>query len=245
MIYLGERCLNMKENILKWVQEGQISFPSVLLTHYKQMNINEEELVLLLHVMAFIEKGNAFPTPTEISARMTVSSTKCSDLLRRLIQKGLITIEEEYSESGIRYEKYSIEPLWSKLINQFLMSENKQQTQNQEKMEMDLYTIFEQEFGRPLSPFECETLTLWLDDDRHEPIIIKAALREAVISGKLNFRYIDRILFEWKKNGIKTIEQAKSYGNKFRQYQNHQQKGQAGEQTTRSEAVPFYNWLEQ
>lgn len=234
----------MNENILKWVQEGNISIPTALLTHYKQMGLNEEELVLLLHVFSFLEKGNDFPTPTEISSRMTVSSTRCSDILRKLIQKGFINIEEGYSENGIRFEKYCIKPLWEKLIHEFLLNEKDEKKEQQQKNEMDLYSIFEQEFGRPLSPFECESLAMWLDDDRHEPLIIKAALREAVISGKLNFRYIDRILFEWKKNGIKTIEQAKSYGNKFRQYQNQQHKVSAAEQITRSEAVPFYNWLE-
>lgn len=234
----------MNENILKWVEEGNISIPTALLTNYKQMGINEEELVLLLHVISFLEKGNDFPTPTEISSRMTVSSTKCSDILRKLIQKGFITIEEGYSENGIRFEKYSIKPLWERLIQEFLLSQKQDKKEQQQKHEMDLYSIFEQEFGRPLSPFECESLAMWLDDDRHEPLIIKAALREAVISGKLNFRYIDRILFEWKKNGIKTIEQAKSYGNKFRQYQNQQHKTSTAEPTTRPEAVPFYNWLE-
>lgn len=234
----------MNEKILKWVQEGNISIPTALLTFYKQMGLNEEELVLLLHVFSFLEKGNDFPTPTEISSRMTVSSTKCSDILRKLIQKGFITIEEGCSENGIRFEKYSMKPLWEKLILEFLLNEKDEKKEQQQKNETDLYTIFEQEFGRPLSPFECESLAMWLDDDRHEPLIIKAALREAVISGKLNFRYIDRILFEWKKNGIKTIEQAKSYGNKFRQYQNQQHKGNTAEPTNRPEAVPFYNWLE-
>ncbi len=88
--------------------------------------------------------------------------------------------------------------------------------------ENNLYTIFEQEFGRPLSPLECETLAMWIDQDEHDASIIKAALREAVISGKLNFRYIDRILFEWKKNNIQTVEQARQQGNKFRQYQRKQ-----------------------
>ncbi|OOP68849.1 DNA replication protein DnaD, partial [Heyndrickxia oleronia] len=94
---------------------------------------------------------------------------------------------------------------------------------------------------RPLSPLECETLAMWLDQDHQDPSVIKAALREAVISGKLNFRYIDRILFEWKKNGIKTIEQAKDYGNKFRQ----QRKKTTLVQKSDSKTIPFYNWLEQ
>ena len=108
--------------------------------------------------------------------------------------------------------------------------------------ENNLYTIFEQEFGRPLSPLECETLAMWIDQDEHDASIIKAALREAVISGKLNFRYIDRILFEWKKNNIQTVEQARQQGNKFRQYQRKQIPNKKAKS---SKEVPIYNWLEQ
>ena len=71
----------------------------------------------------------------------------------------------------------------------------------------------------------------------------KAALKEAVMSGKLNFRYIDRILFEWKKNGIKTIEQAKNQGRKFRQKQLQNRK--THNEVQKPAAIPFYNWLEQ
>ena len=59
---------------------------------------------------------------------------------------------------------------------------------------------------------ECESLAMWIDEDGQSPDIIKAALSESVISDKLNFRYIDRILFDWKKNGIETLEQAKIHG---------------------------------
>ena len=59
--------------------------------------------------------------------------------------------------------------------------------------------------------------------DQHHPNLIQAALREAVMSGKLNFRYIDRILFEWKKNGIKTVDQAQNQGQKFRANQQRAQ----------------------
>lgn len=244
MLYLVRGVWKMNENLVKWVQEGNISIPQALLTNYNKMNINEEELVLLLQVISFAEKGNDFPTPMELSSRMTISSGSCSEILRRLIQKGYVSIEDG-SDNGILYEKYSLQPLWEQLIAVFLKNENMAKKAQQQEREMDLYSIFESEFGRPLSPFECESLTLWLDDDGHEPLMIKAALREAVISGKLNIRYIDRILFEWKKNGVKTIEQAKSYGSKFRPYQNQQQKNVQAEEPNRPEAVPFYNWLEQ
>lgn len=230
-----------KANLLNWFKEGQITIPTVLFSQYKAMKLDEYELVLLLQMISYLEKGNEFPTPAELSSAMTISVSECSELLRRLIQKGFIEIQDGFTSDGIRYEKYSIEPLWEKCIDHFLLQQKREEANAIQQEETDLYTCFEQEFGRPLSPFECETLAMWLDDDHHDAVIIKSALREAVISGKLNFRYIDRILFEWKKNGIKTIEQAKSQGQKFRQYQH---KNKPKEPVKNTGSLPFYNWLE-
>jgi DNA replication protein len=232
----------MKSNILAWLQEGNITVPTLLFSEYRNLNLNEIELVLLLNIITFLEKGHEFPTPEELSARMTISISDCNEMLRRLIQRGFIEIKDKYSNEGIRFEKYSVEPLWERLVEQFIINNKKSKEISNKAEETDLYTCYEKEFGRPLSPFECESLAMWMDDDHHDPIIIKAALREAVMSGKLNFRYIDRILFEWKKNGIKTIEQAKNHGLKFRQKQT--QKGNVKD-VSHQPSVPFYNWLEQ
>jgi len=232
----------MNSNILAWLQEGNITIPTLLFSEYRNLNLNETELVLLLNILTFIEKGNEFPTPEELSSRMTVSIPECNEMLRRLIQKGFIEIIDQYSHDGIRFEKYSVKSLWEKLIDQFMKKNKSSKEIDKKAEESNLYTCFEKEFGRPLSPFECESLGMWMDDDHHDPVIIKAALREAVMSGKLNFRYIDRILFEWKKNGIKTIEQAKNHGRKFRQKQIP--KG-SFKDDSHQPSVPFYNWLEQ
>ena len=40
-------------------------------------------------------------------------------MLRKLIQRGFIEIIEGYSTEGIRYEKYSLEPLWERLLINF------------------------------------------------------------------------------------------------------------------------------
>ncbi|RIW33116.1 DnaD domain protein [Bacillus salacetis] len=235
--------MDYKQLMVSWMEEGTVSIPQLLLSNYHKIGLSESEFVLLLQVYSFIEKGNNFPTPEELSSQMSFSSEECSSILRRLVQNQFISIEEGNSSSGILYEKYSLKPLWAKMA-EFVLSESK--SENMEKTlleETDLYTVFEQEFSRPLSPLECETLAMWIDQDEHTVVIIKAALREAVISGKLNFRYIDRILFEWKKNGVKTIEQAKKHGERFRPHQ----KMQSAAQTVKSDkkTVPFYNWLEQ
>ena len=42
------------------------------------MGLNEYELVLLLQLQFFIEKGNEFPTPSQLAERMTIQNTECS-----------------------------------------------------------------------------------------------------------------------------------------------------------------------
>ena len=79
-------------------------------------------------------------------------------------------------------ESYSLQPLWEKILH-FLMNESIEEEQKEIKqLQVNLYTVFEK-FGRPLSPFECETLGMWEDQDQHHPNLIQAALREAVMSG--------------------------------------------------------------
>ncbi|MGM0834972.1 MAG: DnaD domain-containing protein [Bacillota bacterium] len=234
-----------KEQFIEFLEEGNLSIPNYLLNNYVKLGLNEKEFLLILHVHSFVESGKIFPTPMEIADKMTIDPTECMEILRHLLQKGYVAISDEMDEYSIKYERYSLQPLWEKMI-QFMLEKNKQATiQSNKDDEINLYTIFEQEFGRPLSPFECETLGMWMDQDHHDTSIIKAALREAVISGKLNFRYIDRILFEWKKNGIKTLNQANEYGKKFRKSTlPPKQQNQVPLNKPSKNTVPFYNWLD-
>ena len=52
---------------------------------------------------------------------------------------------------------------------------------------------------------EYEYINGWLAKDYSEEII-SLALKEAVYNGVSSLRYIDKILFEWKKKGVKTKE---------------------------------------
>ncbi|MNW65911.1 DNA replication protein DnaD [compost metagenome] len=80
----------------------------------------------------------------------------------------------------------------------------------------NLFSIFEKEFGRPLSPMECETISGWVDQDRYPEELILLALKESVFAGKVHFRYIDRILLEWARNRVKNAQDVKNYSQNFR-----------------------------
>lgn len=206
--------------------------PTNLLTSYKRFGINETEVMVLLQVHRCSLEGNFFPTPFELANCLTIGEEECSQILRKLIQKDLLSIEQNENEQHQLAENYSLEPLWEKLFQ----AEPKKEKQ----VDGTIFILFEQEFGRPLSPFEIEMINTWLDEDQISPSLIKAALRESVLMGKLNFKYIDRILREWRRKGIHSVEQAREESKQF-----HSKK-----QTTIQQATPkrdtsfYYNWLE-
>ena len=69
----------------------------------------------------------------------------------------------------------------------------------------DMFTLFEKELGRTLSPMECEIIKEWLSSDYTEELI-KEALKEAIYNNVRNLKYIDRILYTWKNKGLNTKE---------------------------------------
>ena len=76
---------------------------------------------------------------------------------------------------------------------------------NEKKDDSDIFSMIEKEFGRTLSPIESETINNWLENNISGELI-KEAIKEAVYSGVNNLRYIDKILYAWEKDGIKTAE---------------------------------------
>ncbi|MEC3885887.1 DnaD domain-containing protein [Halobacillus sp. HZG1] len=220
------------------IMDNQMVVPTKLLENFHQLKLNETELVVLLQIHRFRTEGNGFPTPEQLAIHLSISAQECSRVLRSLIQKRMMTIEQNQNEDRVLNEHYSLEPLWEKL---FAVSQKPQI--NDRSYDENIFPLFEQEFGRPLSPFEIETINIWLDEEEQSPALIKAALREAVLMSKLNFKYIDRILREWKRKGVKTVEQAREQGKQFRQGQ-QAPKTQKQENKKRDISL-YYNWLEE
>ncbi|MEI3499802.1 MAG: DnaD domain protein [Bacilli bacterium] len=61
---------------------------------------------------------------------------------------------------------------------------------------------------------EYEIINGWLDVPFKEELII-SALKEATYNGVSNLRYIDKILYEWKKKGINSKEDIEKNRNDF------------------------------
>lgn len=76
----------------------------------------------------------------------------------------------------------------------------------------EIFPIIEKEFGRTISPMEMEMIKTW-----DYPVdILKLAVSEASTNAQFSMRYIDRIIYKWKKANVRTFEDAKKYIKNFR-----------------------------
>lgn len=222
----------MKQISFQSILQHQIHIPIQLLKSYPSLGLTETDVMVILQLFRFAHEKNDFPTPLELAECLTISDQECAHILRRLIQKGLLKIKQTKNDQGQLMESYSLEPLWQKLFIQETPVADPEDVGT-------LFVLFEQEFGRPLSPFEIETINAWLDQDKIAPELIKAGLRESVLMGKLNFKYIDRILRDWQKKGIRTVAQAREASKAFRDRQVANRY-----QTEKRDTSLYYNWLE-
>ena len=78
---------------------------------------------------------------------------------------------------------------------------------------------------------EYEIISGWLDNGYTEELIA-LALKEATYNGVSNLRYIDKIIYEWGKKGIKTKEDVEK---KKKQFKNNSEKKE----------IFDYNWLDE
>ena len=135
--------------------------------------------------------------------------------------KKLLEIKLLKNSSNKLEEQISLDLLYNKVFMQIIDVKEEEDKSN-------IYSVFESELGRTLSPIEYELINGWLECNYKEEIIL-AALKEAVFNGVNNFRYIDRILFEWNKKGIDTVDKISKYKKEFRKDTNVE--------------VPDYDWL--
>ncbi|MBC1375486.1 DnaD domain-containing protein [Listeria sp. FSL L7-0091] len=228
----------------KWMAEGQVTLPQVLVKNYAVLGLNESELVLLLQIQSFAAEAEFFPSMEMLTDRTTLRLEDTIKTMDSLLKKGVIAIEQSKDNSLMISEQYNLEPLWCKLAALYENMEADIRQDQEVEQQTNLYSLFEAEFGRPLSPMEAEMLSAWVDQDRTSPDLIKEALKEAVISQKLNFRYIDRILLNWSKQGVKTTEDAKRVAEEFHQNGRTNQTMNKSEVKKSAGSIPLYDWLE-
>ena len=184
------------EKVITLIKDGNINFPRLLLLNYKDLKLTEQELIVVIYLL---NENDVF-NPKKIADDLKLKLPIVLELVSSLEEKGILEVSVR-KVNNIREDFIDLKNLYSKL-SFLIINEN---IVKDEKKEENLFDCFEKEFARTLSPVEYELINGWKEIGYSEEIII-LALKEAVFNGVTNLRYIDKILYEWKKKGINTKE---------------------------------------
>lgn len=149
------------------------------------LDITIKEFMLLLY---FININNSLDLKN-IKDKIGLDDEDILNTYSSLLTKKLISVSL-VKTNGLSSEEINLDMFYDKLI----------MNTKTEEVSTDIYSKFESEFGRVLSPIEYETINKWLSSGVKEDLIL-SALKEAVVSGACNLRYIDKIIYSWTKKG--------------------------------------------
>lgn len=179
------------DKILYFLKTRDIQMPSSLLYNYKKLGLTEQELIILI----FFINDNIY-NPKLIADCLDIKLPILLEMVANLQTKGILEIEVK-KVNDIVTEIVNLDNLYEKLALLIMKDETKEEKST-------IYDTFEKELNRSLSPIEYEIINEWLNDNNEEILLL--ALKEATYNGVSNFRYIDRIVHEWNKKGIRTKE---------------------------------------
>ena len=189
-------------------KSGNLVLPSDLLLHYNQLFSSSDDF--LVWQFFYLQNTTALGelSPSQIAEKIGKDVTEVNQAISRLTDKGLLqyrTIELNGEIEVIFDATLALERL-----DQLFEKKAPNQVQSAPNDLKSLVDTFQQELGRLLSPFEIEDLEKSLKEDGTSADVIKEALREAVLNGKPNWKYIQAILRNWRHEGIRSVAQVEA-----------------------------------
>lgn len=209
----------MTEKIKELIQNRDMTIPRILFQNYKNIGITDQELIILIYILNTSDIFN----PKQISNELNMTLNEVMAAMEDMSSKGITKLELK-KIGNIRNEYINLDGLYEKLAFKILNKEEEKTT--------SIYDIFETEFGRTISPMEYEIINAWIENGTSEETII-LALKEATYNGVSNLRYIDKIISEWSKKGIKTREDVEKSRMNFKQKKENKPKND----------ILDYDWL--
>ena len=187
--------------LMDFFKDGNLVIPMYFLKRYKDFDLDMNEFIFLMYLYNLGE--NISFDPQKYATDLNIELMTAMEYVEKLSDKKLVRVEVVKENSGVRREVLLLDDFYRRLsliTMDEAVQEEKSNTENS-----NVFDVLEKEFGRKLTPMEFEISKAWLDNGISEELI-KEAIKEASFSGVANLRYIDKILYEWGKNDIKTAK---------------------------------------
>ncbi|MGQ7508460.1 DnaD domain-containing protein [Streptococcus suis] len=195
-------------NYSQQFRQGHLVLPAAILFHYQELFPSADDF--LIWQFFFYQNSSAIESlaPSEIAQATGKTVAQVNQAIENLQDAGLLEFKT-ISIAGEIEMIFDALPAFEKLDALLTTKQAVEIVQP----ENDLKTLvgdFERELGRFLSPFEIEDLQKTIEDDKTSVDLVRAALKEAVFNNKTNWKYIQAILRNWRREGITTVAQVEA-----------------------------------
>ena len=182
------------------IKSKMINIPIYVLRIFKEFNLTIDEMLLLLFL--YDKDGEVF-NPTLIAENLNMELLSVMKTVSILSDKGLVNVVTKKNEAKVKEEIIDLSLVYEKITMKLVNEINNQED------DTNIYEVIANEFGRKLTPMECEMIDSWKKNKYPLELIIEA-VREATLNGVSSLRYIDKILYEWNKKGYKNKDDLKN-----------------------------------
>lgn len=217
----------MDKKIIELYKCGNLTIPLYLLKNRDKFKLNMDEFVFLMYL--YNNGDKVVFDPNKISKDLNMPLKEVMNYISELTEKKCIRVAVERNDKDMLEDVIDLSDFYSKASLTMIDDIDA----ISEKDSNSIFSFIEKEFGRTISPIESEIIKSWIENGNSEEIV-KEAVKEATFNGVSNLRYIDKILYEWKKKGIKTKKDVEK--NK----ENHRK----NDKEEKEEEIFDYNWFD-
>lgn len=205
--------------LVEILKKGNFVVPFYLFQLKDKFNLSLDSFIFLVYLSNL--GSNIFFDPNRFTTDLGLSMEVILSYIEELTEKKYISIEVIKNDKNVMEEYIILEMFYEKLTNLMIDDINKAKIEDEKNS--NIYEVIEKEFARPLTSIEYEIISAWLEDGTSEELVLEA-LKEAVYSGVCNLRYIDKILYEWGKKGIKNAQDVEKNRVDFKKKQEKKEK---------------------
>lgn len=218
----GNKCDFTASFSLDLFTEGLVSLPAVLLRCYANLGLSELQMMIIIQMIRLYQEGRQRVRPEDMQLCMSARWEEIQNSIADLIERGFITVQNRGGKgAACCKESYTLHGLFDQLAEMWVVSSapKKENVLPGETKKGDdfgrICSLFEKEFGRLLSPMESTQIAEWLFGEAYSDELVAESLKRAVLRGILNFKYIDSILREWRRNNVRTTKEIADYEQRY------------------------------
>lgn len=193
---------------------------------WESKELTLQQKVMLVEIDSLDNEKGCYASNKYFSEFFGISSGRVSQVINELIDKGYLNAEYIKEDNQIlgRILKIQSPPypvkVFRKLNREYLENdeggikyskegylENDEDNNiiynNINNNNNNIYDFLQKELGRTLSSTEIEKVKEWEDNE-----LTRYAVKVAILNGAYTINYIDTIIYNWQKLGIKSVSQA-------------------------------------